>query len=326
MEEEDEGKVVEKKEKKEEKKDDAAVNEGKLYLETTLSAMLVSLLAGSLIALAPAYQVYLPHIIQAQHVTDIECAALGRQVAKVAAWASLKGNVASVQSDSVQVRRAFDAEGVVANVIGEVGDLMATSTSVSWHVKVSALRYLQVVIPRHSLLMTAQMVTDVEGTVMTALVHPQVEVREAAALTLQSLLSSCLSHPPSSVAGFSSSTHASAHVQRLVKQLMALAKTNYRDRAKKVDGGQLAVRHGGVLGLLACVACHPYDLPRHLPEVLRVLSGYVNDPQPVAGDVRKGFAEFMRTHKEEWEAFKEKFTAEQLDAVNGVQSAPTYFA
>ncbi len=33
------------------------------------------------------YQALLPHVIQSQHVTDIECAALGKQVAKVAAWA-----------------------------------------------------------------------------------------------------------------------------------------------------------------------------------------------------------------------------------------------
>ena len=309
--------------KREEKKD--ANDEARLFLETILSSTLVSLLAGSVIALSPAYQALLPHIIQSQHVRDLECAALGRQVAKVMAWASLKGNVTTVERDVVSVRRQFDVEGVIANVLGEVSELMASSSS-SWHVKVSALKLLQIVIPRHSMLMTAQHVTDVEATVLAALVHPQVEVREQAALTLSSLLSACLSHPASSVVGFSSSTHASSHVQRLVKRLTTLARTAYRDRQKKVDPLLLAQRHGGVLGLLALVSCHPYDLPRHLPEVLRVLSGFVNDPQPVSGAVRKGFAEFLRTHKEEWESFKERFTEEQLDALNSVQSAPTYFA
>ena len=299
-------------------------DEGRLFLETVLSTSLVSLLAGSTIALSPLYQALLPHLIQSQHVTDIECAALGRQVAKVVAWASLKGNVTTVEGSQVSIRREFDVGGVVANVLDEVGALMASN--VPWQAKVSALRFLQIVVPRHSMLMTAKQVTDVESIVVAALVHPQVEVRDAAALTLSSLLSSCLSHPASSVIGFSSSTHASTHVRRLIKTMTTLANTHYRDRMKKVDPALLAQRHGGVLGLLAIVQSHPYDLPHHLPEVLRLLSGSVNDPQPVSGAVRKGFAEFLRTHKEEWEAFKERFTEAQLDAVNSVQSAPTYFA
>ena len=313
------------------KVEEKKAEEGKPFLETVLSTSLVSLLAGATIALSPLYQTLLPHLIQSQHVTDIECAALGRQVAKVAAWASLKGNVTTVEEHGaggeveVEVRKEFDVEGVVANVLDEMGALMASS-AVSWQVKVSALRFLQVLVPRHSMLMTAKQVTDVEGIVVAALVHPQVEVRDAAALTLSSLLSSCLSHPASSVIGFSSSSHASTHVRRLTKHMTTLAATPYRDRMKKSDPALLAQRHGGVLGLLALVQSHPYDLPAHLPEVLRVLAGYVNDPQPVSGAVRKGFAEFLRTHKEEWEAFKERFTERQLDAVNSVQSAPTYFA
>ena len=56
-----------------------------------------------------------------------------------------------------------------------------------------------------------------------------------------------------------------------------------------------------MLGLLALIACHPYDLPSHLPALLAQLVTHVNDPQPVSGAVRKGVGEFMTTHKDEWE-------------------------
>ncbi len=227
----------------------------------------------------------------------------------------------------MSIDRQFDTSGVIANVLSEVSALLSPTSQASWHVRVSAVRYLQVVIPRHSLLMTAQHVNDAEQTVMAALQSQQIEVREAAQLTFTSLLSACLSHPSSSVIGFSSSNHASAHVLRLSKSLSALAAKSYRGADKKVDGALLARRHGAVLGLLALVACHPYDLPPHLPALLAQLSTYVNDPQPVSGAVRKAIGEFLRLHKEEWEQnFKEKFTEEQLDAVMSVQSAPTYFA
>ena len=308
-------------------KTDEAAQQAKLYLETVLTSMLLSLLAGSMIAMSPVYQALLPHIIQSQHVADVECAALGKQVAKVAAWVSLKGNVTEVRSGEVHINRQFDTSGVIANVLSEVSELLSATSHASWHVKVSAVRYLQVVIPRHSLLMTAQHVNDVEQTVMAALQSPQIEVREAAQLTLTSLLSACLSHPASSVIGFSSSAHASSHVLRLLKSLNAVAAKSYRGKDKKVDPALLARRHGAVLGLLALIACHPYDLPSHLPALLAQLAVHVNDPQPVSGAVRKAVGEFLRTHKEEWEShFKDKFTEEQLDALTSVQSAPTYFA
>ena len=310
-----------------EKRADESEQQAKLYLETVLTSVLLSLLAGSMIATSPVYQSLLPHIIQSQHVTDVECAALGKQVAKVAAWASLKGNVTEVSGGEVRINRQFDTSGVIANVLSEVSSVLSPTSHAAWHVRVSAVRYLQVVIPRHSLLMTAQHVNDVEQTVMAALQSQQIEVREAAQQTLTSLLSACLSHPASSVIGFSSSAHASSHVLRLLASLKATAAKSYRGKDKKVDPALLARRHGAVLGLLALIACHPYDLPAHLPALLAQLSQYVNDPQPVSGAVRKGVGEFMRTHKEEWDqSFKEKFTEEQLDALTSVQSAPTYFA
>ena len=112
-----------------EKAADESAQQAKLYLETVLTSVLLSLLAGSMTAMSPVYQALLPHIIRSQHVTDVECAALGKQVAKVAAWAALKGNVTAVRSGEVSINRQFDTSGVIANVLSEVSDLLSPTSA-----------------------------------------------------------------------------------------------------------------------------------------------------------------------------------------------------
>lgn len=46
-------------------------------------------------------------------------------------------------------------------------------------------------------------------------------------------------------------------------------------------GESLRLRHGGVLGLSACVLAHPYTVPPYLPQLLMDLSTHLNDPQPI---------------------------------------------
>lgn len=50
------------------------------------------------------------------------------------------------------------------------------------------------------------------------------------------------------------------------------------------------------------------------------------DPEPIKTPLSKLFSEFRRTHKDSWEAQRLLFTEEELDALNSVQMAPTYFA
>jgi hypothetical protein len=86
-------------------------------------------------------------------------------------------------------------------------------------------------------------------------------------------------------------------------------------------------RHGGVLALSAMVACHPFDLPEFLPSVLAKLSDHAFDPSPIKGPVRALFAEFKRTHKDQWHTkFKHAFSDEELEKVNGVDFGASYYA
>merc|ERR1719223_1495185 len=107
--------------------------------------------------------------------------------------------------------------------------------------------------------------------------------------------------------------------EKLAKKYMKLARNNSADAA-------LAKRQGGILGLSAMVSTCPYTVPDHLPAVLAFLTDYAKDPAPVKKHLQHLFAEFRRTHRDEWPIFKEKFTEEQLDAISTMQMAPSYFA
>lgn len=47
------------------------------------------------------------------------------------------------------------------------------------------------------------------------------------------------------------------------------------------DEMSILKRHAGVIGICACVAASPYDVPPYMPELLVELSYHLNDPQPI---------------------------------------------
>jgi proteasome activator subunit 4 len=96
---------------------------------------------------------------------------------------------------------------------------------------------------------------------------------------------------------------------------------------KEPSSTDLAKRHGGVLGLSAFVESHPYDLPDYLPAILARLAGHINDPPPIKKELTAMFAGFKTTHQDQWETkWKDRFTEDELSALEEVEVAPTYFA
>lgn len=85
-------------------------------------------------------------------------------------------------------------------------------------------------------------------------------------------------------------------------------------------------RHCGVLGLSALVLCHPYDLPDFMPAVLHRLCRHVNDVAPISTTVKATFAEFKRTHQDNWAEHKLKFTRDQLTDLTELLVSPHYYA
>jgi len=96
------------------------------------------------------------------------------------------------------------------------------------------------------------------------------------------------------------------------------------NRAKK--GKALAERHAGVLALVALVQLAPYDVPAWLPNVIERLAAFHNEPQPIKSTVSQAFADFKRTHQDNWANHRERFTPEQQDLISDMLVSPSFYA
>ena len=96
--------------------------------------------------------------------------------------------------------------------------------------------------------------------------------------------------------------------------------------AKQCAAEALPARHGGVLALAALVSLAPYDVPGWLPNVLERLAAFFTAPQPLKGVVTKTFADFKRTHQDNWASHRERFTPEQQDLISDMLVMPSFYA
>lgn len=85
-------------------------------------------------------------------------------------------------------------------------------------------------------------------------------------------------------------------------------------------------RHAGILGICAYIISCPYTIAEFVPDMLVVLSGHLNDPQPINQTVKNTIKEFRRTHLDNWTEHKLKFTEEQLAILTDLLVSPTYYA
>jgi len=82
----------------------------------------------------------------------------------------------------------------------------------------------------------------------------------------------------------------------------------------------------GILGLCAFVEAFPYDVPPFLPPILMELSTHLNDPQPTPLTIKKSLQEFKRTHQDNWQEHKTKFTEDQLVVMTDLLVSQNYYA
>jgi proteasome activator subunit 4 len=88
----------------------------------------------------------------------------------------------------------------------------------------------------------------------------------------------------------------------------------------------VAKRHAAVLGIAAVVLAFPYDLPKWMPKALVILSESSHDPAPIRTTITETFGEFKRTHQDNWETHKQKFTSDELYVVSELLLSQNYFA
>uniref|UniRef100_A0A8C2Q7X1 Proteasome activator subunit 4a n=1 Tax=Cyprinus carpio TaxID=7962 RepID=A0A8C2Q7X1_CYPCA len=199
------------------------------------------------------------------------------------------------------------------------------SRSSSWHARYTVLTYLQIMVFYNlfTFLSDAKAVSDVRALVLRLLEDEQLEVREMAATTISGFLQCNF---------LSIDEPMQAHFEALSKT--RLPKRKRRELGSVVDTipsagndhTDLVRRHAGVLGLSACILSSPYDVPAWMPQILMDLSGHLNDTQPIEMTVKKTLSDFRRTHHDNWQEHKQKFTDDQLLVLTDLLVSPCYYA
>ncbi|XP_037836937.1 proteasome activator complex subunit 4B isoform X1 [Kryptolebias marmoratus] len=182
----------------------------------------------------------------------------------------------------------------------------------SWHARFSVLTYLQIAVFYNlfTLLSLPGEVLRTRKLLMRLLLDEQLEVRDMASTTLSGLLQ-CQFFPLDS---------------SLQTQLQTLSQTCLPKARGELASTDLVRRHAGVLGLSACILSSPYDVPRWMPQILMDLSDHLNDPQPIEMTVKRTLSEFRRTHHDNWQEHRQRFTDDQLLVLTDLLVSPCYYA
>ncbi|XP_066249765.1 proteasome activator complex subunit 4B-like [Euwallacea similis] len=164
-----------------------------------------------------------------------------------------------------------------------------------------------------TLLTHSEWVLKVQNLVLILLEDIQPEVRVEAAKVVSGLLHCQFIRQPT----------------ELLTIFRQMARTKIRRESKQNGdtpeiGKNLVVRHAGVLGLCSFINAHPYDVPEYLPCVFEALGPHLSDPQPIPATIRKTIGDFKRTHHDNWELHKLKFTDEELSVLRDLSVPPSY--
>jgi len=205
--------------------------------------------------------------------------------------------------------------------------------SESYKTKMSVLEFLQIAVFTNfpSLAHGAGYRPRVTELVLSLLQDPHITVRQKSAKILGGLVHS----------GFITGEAVDQLLANLRKRIRPrMARTGRKFRRENATGARLQttkttetsttadnlVHHSGILGLCAFVEAFPYDVPPFMPPILMELSTHLNDPQPTPLTIKKSLQEFKRTHQDNWQEHKTKFTEDQLVVMTDLLVSQNYYA
>jgi len=193
--------------------------------------------------------------------------------------------------------------------------------SESYKTKMSMLEFLQVAVFTNfpSIVCNPVYKNQVTRLVTNLLSDPHITVRQKAAKILGGLLHS----------GFlsgSSLTELLGDLRGRVRTKMTRQGKRFRKEEAEAGSQDKLNYHSGILGLCAFVEAFPYDVPEFVPPILMELSTHLNDPQPIPMTIKKSLQEFKRTHQDNWQEHKTKFTEDQLVVMTDLLVSQNYYA
>lgn len=188
--------------------------------------------------------------------------------------------------------------------------------STSWKIRGGALPFVQVLLFMSQFTAPDDLVKRMRTVIVSLISDAQIEVRAAAADAFVPVIRDA---PSKDIA---STREMFLHV---IKETQP-PRRRVGVRRQPMVSDVIRKRHGAALGLSALVRSNPYSVPSWMPAILVALSNCVNDPPPISTTVKSLFADFMRTHRDEWQDHKQAFTDHELEIVLDLLVSPSYYA
>ncbi|KAJ1865957.1 Proteasome activator BLM10 [Coemansia sp. RSA 989] len=205
----------------------------------------------------------------------------------------------------------------------ELAELVATQflsllASSKWHIVNKTLPLLCTLTFANRFTLSQEIRARILDTISQYLEHDQIEVRQAASVSLTTLVKCASSQVISEI-----NTRFSA---KLFKRLPRKRHGRAPPKDPAAYNRLVLTRHAGVLGLSCLVLAFPYTVPDWMPEVLVLLAECIDDPNPIQSTVQRTFSEFRRTHMDAWHEDRKKFSSDQLEILTDMLVSPCYYA
>ena len=199
--------------------------------------------------------------------------------------------------------------------------------------KLNCLEFLQDFLSTNfmSLSLNGKLVRQIEIQILAYMADPRLQVREKASKICCGLIHWGFFHQEIVINKLLDDfrykiSHNSVQNVKKTVQLNRKTSIEFKRQASILDCDELANYHCGILGLCAIIEAHPYDIPVYVPGLLMELAKHLHDPQPIPKTVKDTFQEFKRTHQDNWQEHKLKFTDDQLMVLNDLLISPNYYA
>jgi len=181
----------------------------------------------------------------------------------------------------------------------------------SWHRRKRILPALSIVYYQNLHILKREQQEEVLDQVHKLLFDSQVEIRQLAANTLSGLVR-C-------------SNQRDAIIKIIESSTTFLSSVKFPRRSADISNDVILKCHACVLALGALILAFPYEIMNWMPDSLVTLAHCVSYSSPIGPEVKKIFAEFRRTHQDNWQEDKTKFSQDQLYELSDLLISPSYY-
>jgi len=188
--------------------------------------------------------------------------------------------------------------------------MKVANSQANWRCLTSLLSLLQLVLYTKQFYLTPESVSAAAQDVAELLKHPTAEVRESARVAISI---------------FAKASEEDC-IEGLIKKFQAWGEIPRRDSVTRTTESS-RLRNAGCLGLAGILQAFPFTVPPCVPAVLCALARHADAGAETGATVRRAFAEWWKTHSDEWEfGFKELFTEDECEVITNLMYSPMYYS